>query len=178
MKLDFSLQFNLPFIYWSWIEYKVFFSLSVTYLKRQQVQQNCTFRRFIALQVKYVVPRDLRKHLLWQKPLLETSYNNPFILGILLLWHNEKNFEEIFHFEETFPEKFILYSCCTLCLSWLMKVKIFTIFWVRKIRENECHLQTNMISTMLCTFIMYLCTSTIAISIYRNVHQMPPTKVI
>ena len=150
--------------------------LSVTYLKRQQVQQNCTFRRFIALQAKYVVPRDLRKHLLWQNPLLETSYNNPFILGIvILLWHYEKNFEEIFHFEETFPEKFILYSCCTLCLSWLMKVKIFTIFTLRKIRKNKCHLQTNMIITylsrFLCTFIMYLC-------IYRNVHQMPPTKVI
>ena len=170
LNLNFSLQFNLPFIYWSWIEYKVFFPLSVTYLKRQQVQQNCTFRRFIALQVKYVVPRDLRKHLLWQNPLLETSYNNPFILGILLLWHNEKNFEEIFHFEETFPEKFILYSCCTLCLSWLMKVKIFTIFWVRKIRKNKCHLQTNMISTMLCTFIMYLCT--ISIVMFIKCHQL------
>ena len=169
LNLNFSLQFNLPFIYWSWIEYKVFFSLSVTYLKRQQVQQNCTFRRFIALQVKYVVPRDLRKHLLWQKPLLETSYNNPFILGILLLWHNEKNIEEIFHFEETFPEKFILYSCCTPYLSWLMKVKIFTIFWVRKIRKNKCHLQTNMISTMLCTFIMYLCTISIVMFIKCHV---------
>ena len=127
----------------NWIDLFSFFLtkslLSVTYLKRQQVQQNCTFRRFIALQAKYVVPRDLRKHLLWQKPLLETSYNNPFILCIvILLWH----FEEIFHFEETFPEKFILYSCCTLCLSWLMKVKIFTIFWVRKIRKNKWHIQT------------------------------------
>ena len=103
LNLNFSLHFNLPFIYWSWIEYKVFkvfFSLSVTYLKRQQVQQNCTFRRFIALQVKYVVPRDLRKHLLWQKPLLETSYNNPFILAIvILLWHLKKSsISRNFHF--------------------------------------------------------------------------------